>query len=71
MTSSPVERAAFRPRDPDEDYPECPRLLNGLWAEDEAHCSRCRNAIRVSRPRSYQVYDYLGRCIVSDCIDVP
>ena len=58
--SSPVERAAFRPRDVDVEVPDCERLLNGLWAEDESHCQRCRNLIRACRPRPYAYRDYLG-----------
>lgn len=67
MTYSLVEHEAFRPRDDDDDT--CPRLLNGLWAEDESHCERCRNLIRSCKPREYAVYDYLGRAIVSDWVD--
>lgn len=70
MPYSAVEVAAFRYRDPGDDPGDCERRTNGLWSDDETHCRQCRNAIRVSKPRPYQVYDYLGRCITSDCIEV-
>ena len=48
MWTSIVEREALHPRD--DDYPDCPRLLNGLWAEDEdePHCLRCEGSPRLS-----------------------
>lgn len=49
-----------------DDNPECPRLVNGLWADDPNHCLRCANLMRACIPRPYQVYDYMGRPIVSD-----
>ena len=70
MPYSSVEYAAFRPRDPDDDPGDCPRLTNGLWAMDASHCVHCRNAIRVTVPRAYQVWDYLGRIITSDYVEV-
>jgi hypothetical protein len=71
MSYSAVERMAFRYRDPNDEVPDCERLTNGLWADDELHCQRCANLIRACRPRPYQVWDYLGRPIVGTAIEAP
>jgi hypothetical protein len=69
MPYSAVEHLAFRYRDPDHDVPDCSRLTNGLWADDKSHCARCANLIRACKPRPYQVWDYLGRPIVSTSVE--
>jgi hypothetical protein len=66
--TSVVERTAFRYRDPDDDpAAQCPLALNGL-GPFKGHCPACANHLRP--PRGYRTYDYLGRCITSDCIEV-
>lgn len=65
--SSPVEREAFRYRDPKDDPSrQCVLALNG-GGPIPFHCASCNNALRP--PRGYQVYDYLGRVIVSTKVE--
>jgi hypothetical protein len=68
MAFSVVERDAFRYRDPDDDPTvQCPLALNGKGPYPR-HCRSCINRLRP--PRGYRTYDYLGRCITSDSVDV-
>ena len=68
MPYSPVERDAFRYRDPDDDPTvQCWLALNGKGPYAE-HCVACVNALRPLR--GYQVWDYLGRPIVSTSVEV-
>jgi hypothetical protein len=44
----------------------CPRLRNGLWADDPSHCIHCFARIRAATaPRQYRIRDANGR-VISD-----
>jgi len=68
MPYSVVERDAFKHREDDDDpTQQCPLALNGRGPYRD-HCIACVNALRPPRP--YQVWDYLGRPIVCDRMDI-